>query len=478
MKKRTIVFIFIIILMIFCLALSGCDELSGMSAYELAVKNGFEGTEQDWLDSLKSKSAYETAVENGYEGTEQEWLESLATAFSAYDLAVKNGFVGTEQEWLDSLNGKDGADGLDGDINHNYVEDELAQSVFSKAILSLVKISVTHQENTYFLGQITGTTEVSFGGAGVIYSLDKQNGDAYVITNFHVVYYNKGNTENKIAPIIKLNIYGMEYTDYAISAEYVGGSMTYDIAVLKISGSDILKQSNAASVALSDNTVYPGMKAIAVGNPMGTGLAVTSGIVSVDSDTVDMPAPDGGTALSLRSIRIDTAINGGNSGGGLFDKDGFLIGIVNAKVESAEIDNVAYAIPLSIAIGVTENIIEHCEGVENEEIKLCVLGIETSIYSSRAELDTETKQVFIQQKINVKTITANSVVAGILQIDDILDAVIINGVSNSINRYFTLKDIMLTTRAGDNIQFIITRGGQTVTTQTVILPVSCIVSVK
>lgn len=491
MKNRTNIVIFVVVLVIFCLALSACDELSGMSAYELAVKNGFVGTEIEWLDSLKSKSAYEIAVENGFVGTQNEWLSSLVTTLSAYDVAVKNGFVGTEQEWLSTLKGEDGEKGLDGEdgtdgangvdgktTTYFESEAELTQSVFSKAILSAVKISVTHEENDIFLGQIIGTKETSFGGSGVIYSLDKESGDAYVITNFHVVYYNKGNTENKIAPIIKLNIYGMEYTDYDINAEYVGGSMTYDIAVLKISGSDILKQSNAVAVTLSENTVYPGMTAIAVGNPMGSGLAVTSGIVSADSDTVDMTAPDGVTALSLRALRVDTAINGGNSGGGLFDKDGNLIGIVNAKNIEENIANVGYAIPLSIAIGVADNIITHCEGVENEEIKVCVLGIETSIFSSEAELNTQTNQISVVQKINVKTISESSVVNGILLVDDILDAVIINSVNYEITRYFTLKDLMLTARSGDSIQFIITRNGQQITTVELVLPLSCVVSVK
>ena len=211
---------------------------------------------------------------------------------------------------------------------------------------------------------------------------------------------------------------------------------------------------------------------------MGLGLAISSGIISTDSDTIDMTAPDGVTALSLRSIRIDTAINGGNSGGGLFNKDGKLIGIVNAKKESNTIDNVGYAIPLSIAIGVTENIIDHCEGVENEEIKVCVLGIETSIFSSSAELDTETNQVYIVQKVNVNSLSESSIVNDILQVDDILETIIINNESYQITRYFTLKDLMLTTRVGDTLQFTILRGDQILTTQALILPANCIVSVK
>lgn len=86
---------------------------NGKSAYEIAVENGFAGTEQDWLESLEGssgKSAYELAVLDGFIGTEGEWLESLngANGMSAYELAVAGGFEGTEQQWLESLKGRDG----------------------------------------------------------------------------------------------------------------------------------------------------------------------------------------------------------------------------------------------------------------------------------------------------------------------------------------------------------------------------------
>lgn len=82
----------------------------GRSAYKVAVDNGFEGTESDWLATLPGdpgKSAFELAVEAGFEGTEAEWRTSLegAPGASAYDLAVEAGFEGTEAEWRASLQG-------------------------------------------------------------------------------------------------------------------------------------------------------------------------------------------------------------------------------------------------------------------------------------------------------------------------------------------------------------------------------------
>lgn len=100
--------------------------LPGKNAYELAVECGFEGTLQDWLDSLHGSgsggedttgkdglSAYQIAVQNGFKGSEQEWLDSLVglpgmNGFSAYQIAQQYGFTGSEEDWLRSLRGKDG----------------------------------------------------------------------------------------------------------------------------------------------------------------------------------------------------------------------------------------------------------------------------------------------------------------------------------------------------------------------------------
>ena len=61
----------------------------------------------------------------------------------------------------------------------------------------------------------------------------------------------------------------------------------------------------------------------------------------------------------MRVIRVDTAVNPGNSGGGLFNSKGELIGIVNAKIISSDVENIGYAIPSSVAINVADNIINH-----------------------------------------------------------------------------------------------------------------------
>jgi len=98
----------------------GTNGQNGQSFSEWAVQN--YGSVEGFIASIVSQvmrnvrdgaSAYEIAVKNGYRGTEQEWLNSLAGA-SAYDIAVRNGFRGSEADWLESLRGEDGIDGVDG----------------------------------------------------------------------------------------------------------------------------------------------------------------------------------------------------------------------------------------------------------------------------------------------------------------------------------------------------------------------------
>ena len=101
--------------------LDGKDGQNGLSAYQIAVNNGFVGTEQEWLASLKGRDGQNGQVILGNDG------------LSAYQIAVNNGFVGTEQEWLASLKGADGKDaagnsGLKAHIiskNYNVIDGEI-----------------------------------------------------------------------------------------------------------------------------------------------------------------------------------------------------------------------------------------------------------------------------------------------------------------------------------------------------------------
>ena len=175
-------------------------------------------------------------------------------------------------------------------------------------------------------------------GSGIIYKMDSDY--SYIITNYHVVYGE--NTNEDISEITHVYLYGSQsapyaestsatsysYDEYAIACDYVGGSIDHDVAVLRAKTDDIRAiNDNVRAVDVAEGYTV-GQTAIAIGNPGGEGISATKGIVSVDNEYITLDID--GTSRSYRSIRIDTAIYEGSSGGGLFDMYGRLIGLTNA----------------------------------------------------------------------------------------------------------------------------------------------------
>ena len=115
--KHVRVRIVLVLIVALCVSLfSSCgsntaQDVTLESVYDLSVKNGYQGTEEEWLASLagevgsNGKSAYELAVENGYKGDVQQWLASLVgkPGKSAYEVAVENGYIGSESDWVKEL---------------------------------------------------------------------------------------------------------------------------------------------------------------------------------------------------------------------------------------------------------------------------------------------------------------------------------------------------------------------------------------
>ncbi len=339
-----------------------------------------------------------------------------------------------------------------------------------KAVLSAVSI-VTTFESSY--GRASGSV-----GSGVIYKLDKEKGDAYIITNFHVVYNRYATTADHISDDISLYLYGMELEPYKIKAAYIGGSLTQDLALLKVEGSEVIKNSyaRAADIGSSDNiSVMDGV--IVVGNPEGYGLSVTTGIVSVDSETLEMTGADNQTALSLRVIRIDAAVNEGNSGGGLFDDSGNLIGIVNAKRTGSDTDNIAYAIPISYAAGFAENIRYYCDGEENRTVKKCLLGVTVTNAVAGVIPDKDSGTLIKADIVEVSELAETSLLLGQLEVGDRLTAITVDGSRKEISRVHHLIDHVLLAREGSRITIDGTRSGVPFTV-TIEVPASAIVDVK
>ena len=387
---------------------------------------------------------------------------------SAYEIAVKNGFQGSETEWLASLkgdDGKDGADGKDGvSSSGGTVSDDDYRRNINEALLASVSIYCEYPRE----GKESGYS----AGSGVIYKLNKEAGNAYIITNFHVVYHSSAEGDSKISPNIRIYLYGGYFAgadtmnETGIKAEYVGGSMTYDIAVLKVTDSEILKNSDAKAVKVANsNLILPGIRAIAIGNPEGMGTSVTSGVVSVESENITMPSIDGSNATNtMRVIRIDTAVNEGNSGGGLFNENGELMGIVNAKTKSLTVDNIGYAIPSNIAVYCAENILDNCDGNENTQIIKCLVGITVQTTDSRADYDEKSGDITLYDTVTIVEISPTSLAKGTLMVGDVLHKIKL-GENDEIRilRQYELIDLMLKARVGDTISITVLRDGQEIT---------------
>lgn len=350
------------------------------------------------------------------------------------------------------------APGNEYNITINSAEDSSLVGA-AKALLSVVSIECGFEE-LYSSGWPMGGPQTTvkdtlYYGSGVIYTLDKAKGDAYIITNYHVVHNSNATSENGISEDIKVYLYGSENQGDGIEATFVGGSANYDIAVLRISGSAALKESIAAAATFANSDKVSVLDtAIAIGNPAGMGISATAGYVSVDSEEIALPVTSG-AYVSMRVMRVDTAVNGGNSGGGLFNAEGNLIGIVNAKISDSSIENIAYAIPSNVAKHLAASILSEESGKPTR----CILGIVPTVAASKAVYDEETGKIAIRETVTVSSINEGSVANGKLSVGDVIRALTIDGNKITIERKFQVIENMFAARVGSTVTFDIVRDG-------------------
>lgn len=182
-------------------------------------------------------------------------------------------------------------------------------------------------------GTVSGVA-VSGAGSGVIYG--ESGSHTYIITNHHVV-------DGYSTVRVRLTD-GRELT-----AETVGTDFSTDIAVLRVEATGL----SLACVGNSDS-LHPGQEVVAIGNPLGTlGGSITDGLIS---GPVRREVSVGGVLMSL--IQSSTPVSPGNSGGGLFNMYGELVGIVNAKYAAENVEGISFAIPMQTATEVADALIE------------------------------------------------------------------------------------------------------------------------
>ncbi len=255
--------------------------------------------------------------------------------------------------------------GSDLNINDSNSDDKDKVStsitrVVEAVMPSMVSINVT--ATTIVEGPFGGVFggsqeyEVSGSGSGVIAM--KSEEFLFIITNHHVIDGAKS--------ISVTFVDGKSY-----SADIKGSDSDFDLAVLSIRlssiDSDTLSKINIAVFGSSDNLVL-GEPAIAIGNALGYGQSVTVGYISALEREVRMEDK----TMSL--IQTDAAINPGNSGGALLNIKGEVVGINSSKYASTEVEGMGFAIPMSSASVIVDEIINETVIPEDEKAYLGITG--------------------------------------------------------------------------------------------------------
>ena len=229
----------------------------------------------------------------------------------------------------------DSASGSDSSIT---AASSSGSSLTTEQVADLVSPSVvviTTEQVVYSQWSWYGQNQVESGaGSGVIIS-----SDGYILTCAHVV---------DGASNITVTINDKDYT-----ATLVGEDTTSDIAVIKIDANGL----TPATVGDSDG-LKVGQSVMAVGNPLGElGGTVTGGMISALNRSVTIQGSSSVNTMSL--IQMDASVSPGNSGGGLFNMNGELVGIVNAKSSSSDAEGLGFAIPINDAIKVAQELLEN-----------------------------------------------------------------------------------------------------------------------
>ena len=309
------------------------------------------------------------------------------------------------------------------------------QDVAEMASKTVVEIQTENTQTTFtFLyGNQSYTSKAA--GSGVILSED-----GYIITNNHVV--------SDSEKIVVTTYDGTEY-----DATLVGTDVKSDIAVIKIEASGL----DAASIGDSD-TLRVGDTALVIGNPLGSlGGTVTSGIISATNRDMVI------NQQSMNLIQTNAEINSGNSGGGLFNDKGQLVGIVNAKdsgtsSSGAVIEGIGFAIPINSAYKIALDLMENGYVTNRATIGVSLSTVSDDFF------DPSTGQTF-SAGLYIGEVYAGSgaEAAGLQAYDRIVSA---DG--TSVTSYTDLSKILVNKNVGDTLELEIERNQQ-ISTVTVTL---------
>ena len=286
-------------------------------------------------------------------------------------------------------------------------------------------VVITTEQVVYSQWSWYGQSQVESGaGSGVIIS-----SDGYILTCAHVV---------DGASTITVTIDDKDYT-----ATLVGEDTTSDVAVIKIDATGL----TPATVGDSDS-LKVGQSVMAVGNPLGElGGTVTGGMISALNRSVTIQGTSSVNTMSL--IQMDASVSPGNSGGGLFNMSGELVGIVNAKSSSSDAEGLGFAIPINDAIEVAQQLLENGYVTGRPYLGITYLGVEDA--QTAAQLGVNAYGVYV-----VEVVKGGPAERAGLQSGDRI--VSIDG--TEIASKDDLGTLMQKHAAGDTLNITIARNGQ------------------
>jgi serine protease Do len=301
-------------------------------------------------------------------------------------------------------------------------------SVAANVLPSIVAIDVTVQEENQDVFGRSYTQESQGSGSGIVVAQDDDN--IYIATNNHVV-------EDATSVSVTFN------DESVYTASVKGTDSDSDLAVVQIAAKDLSDdtKNNIKVATLGDSTeVQIGERAIAIGNALGYGTSVTVGYISaVDREVASED-------VNMKLLQTDAAINPGNSGGALVDDEGKVIGINSAKYSDTSVEGMGFAIPISTAIPIINDIIEAQQVSEDEQAYLGIKGTDVS---------SELSQYYnLPEGIYVGEVTEDSPAgkAG-LQKGDII--VKFNG--NDTTTMEGLQEKLARCKAGDTVEVVVER---------------------
>lgn len=231
------------------------------------------------------------------------------------------------------------------------------------SIVSITNMSV-QQVQSFFGG--TSQQEVTSAGTGII--IEKTDSELLIVTNNHVVA-----DSNQLT---------VTFDDQSsVEADIKGTDSAHDLAVIAVQldkiSDDTLDKISVAT--LGDSTkLKVGEPAIAIGNALGYGQSVTTGVISAtdrESQTTDSATGETTGSSDVKLIQTDAAINPGNSGGALVNANGEVIGINSAKLIGENVEGIGYAIPISDVTDIITNLMNQGTKTKVSEAERGYLGI-------------------------------------------------------------------------------------------------------